>query len=116
MSVQIIYYILSGVLAGLLFIANIITIIKSKFDKRSKETKDEIEQSILASIPEKLAQAEKMFAGAKQGDKKLYWVLTQIKLEYLQNGLVFDDEKINTIITQQISMSKVVNTKWTLKS
>lgn len=109
--IDMIWTICYGVVSALMIILNIIIGIKSRKDKRTTEEKRSIEDGIIANIPEKLATAEKMFTGSKQGDKRYEWVMIQVKIEYLENNLTFDENKIAEIINSQVSMSKIVNGK-----
>lgn len=66
-------------------ISNIITLIK----KNKKSTA----LSILASVPNYVAQAEQIF-GKGNGQAKLQWVLTKIQIDAVRANLKISDEEV----------------------
>ena len=79
----------SSGLALVAIIYNIIQLIRN--DKQSKLS------SIIANIPNYVAEAEKLFGGGT-GASKLAWVLSKVQMDCLKARIDADDE----YITQQI--------------
>lgn len=85
-------------------ISIIIAIIKAKKTGKTKSL-----LSIIEQIPTLVTTAELMFTGNGKSQAKLDYVLTQLRLYALQNGLNVDNETLIMYINSVVEATKNVN-------
>ncbi len=83
----------------------VVALIKAKKDSKLKDTVS----SVLLNIPVLVIKAEKLY-GSGNGEQKLDYVLTQLRLLAYENAFQLDEEEATAEIEALISATKVVNT------
>ena len=100
---EIVIYVVSVIigLITLLFPSLKISKNKSKVEKWLKITKE---------IPELVIKAEQEY-GSGHGKSKFRYVMTEIKLRCLEEGLRINEDEISSLIEDAVKVSKEVNKK-----
>lgn len=106
--IQIVYYCVAGVIAVAGFVFGLIAKIKGGAWKKVAEGVSSLgdEFSKLAELVEK-AETFTNYSGAE----KLNYVLTNYKLDCINNGIKYDEAAVTEQIEKIINLTKNVNTK-----